>query len=152
MLAECFAVFDLDRSGSIDVVELLELGLARRRLGHAHDHWGEEEAVALATALDKDLDGTVSLEEFVDGFTEAMSRARAAGGVHECEVLAGQFRKAALEVLDKRHTQAQNPDVESIQIRNTTRYKSLMQQVYRPKPAAEPAAAESIATGESIVH
>ena len=90
-------MFDLDNSGTVETTELLELGRARRELGHAHTHWGEKEADEMARWLDENGDGLVSCDEFVDGFM-AVHRADA----DACEQIAEQFKQAAIHSMKAR--------------------------------------------------
>eukprot|EP00658_Telonema_sp_P-2_P080992 TRINITY_DN8177_c0_g2_i1.p1 TRINITY_DN8177_c0_g2~~TRINITY_DN8177_c0_g2_i1.p1 ORF type:complete len:502 (+),score=139.24 TRINITY_DN8177_c0_g2_i1:225-1730(+) len=70
MLRDVFAEFDLDRSGSVETRELLELGSARRMTGQKQTEWTPEKNRRFLNKLDIDRDGRVSLEEFVEYFGE----------------------------------------------------------------------------------
>merc|ERR1711988_293235 len=71
-LQSVFGAFDLDRSGSIEVSELLELGRARRATGQRTGEWSPDRNRRLVQRLDTDGDGKVSEAEFVRHFSEAL--------------------------------------------------------------------------------
>ena len=52
-LEEVFRVFDLDQGGNIGKEELLELGQARRKLGHKSGEWTKEMNDRFMAKIDK---------------------------------------------------------------------------------------------------
>ena len=53
-LREVFKVFDLDLSGTIESTELLQLGQARRVLGHKTSQWTDKQNENLVNKIDAD--------------------------------------------------------------------------------------------------
>lgn len=73
-LKEVFAAFDLDESGFIEVSELFELGKARRKSGQRKGQWTAEQNRKLVEKLDSNYDGKVSMQEFIEHFSESLPR------------------------------------------------------------------------------
>lgn len=70
LLQDVFSAFDLDGDGFVDSEELLQLGAARQKLRQRGMVWTEEKNRLLVESLDKNSDGMVSQQEFVQGFNQ----------------------------------------------------------------------------------
>jgi len=57
-LSRVWQLFDLDGTGHVCTVELSELGVARRELGHKKGEWSEEKNRKMFASVDKDGSGT----------------------------------------------------------------------------------------------
>merc|ERR1719272_1258361 len=71
-LLKGFSEFDLDQSGMIESLELLELGKARRSLGQKENSWTEDKNTRLVRRMDENHDGVISASEFSDCFEQAL--------------------------------------------------------------------------------
>jgi len=71
-LKKIFAAFDYDNSGAVEPEELLVLGQRRRALGQKERIWTEERNARLVSRMDKNKDGQIDEDEFVDHFLEAL--------------------------------------------------------------------------------
>jgi len=67
-----FRAFDLDGSGQMEPKELLVLGKQRSKLGQKQREWTEEKNAKLIAKMDKDGDGSIDEEEFVQHFLVAL--------------------------------------------------------------------------------
>ena len=67
-------MFDLDGSGCIEPIELMQLAQVRRELGQQTDIWTEEHNRIMLRKLDTDEDGLVSCLEFVEHFDRSVCR------------------------------------------------------------------------------
>ena len=75
-LTSIHKVFDIDGSGTVDKVELLELGQARRSLGHKKGEWTKEMNDKLLKKIDRDGDGQVDANEFATYFADHLPKDR----------------------------------------------------------------------------
>ena len=89
-LSSVFKVFDLDKSGAIESIELLQLGKMRRQLGQKCGDWNEAKNAKLVKKMDANADGTVSDPEFSDFFEKSLSKIP-----EEFEVIVEQFFQVA---------------------------------------------------------
>jgi len=75
MLRRLFEAFDIETKGFLTKSILLELGEARRSLGHKSAEtqgWDEAKAAKMMNRFDSDGDGRVSDVEFVLAFSESL--------------------------------------------------------------------------------
>eukprot|EP00658_Telonema_sp_P-2_P076298 TRINITY_DN6653_c0_g1_i1.p1 TRINITY_DN6653_c0_g1~~TRINITY_DN6653_c0_g1_i1.p1 ORF type:complete len:604 (+),score=126.90 TRINITY_DN6653_c0_g1_i1:162-1973(+) len=97
-LRSVFDLFDLDGSGTLEADELLQLGIARRALGHQKGEWTPEANERLLQRVDKDGDGVVDREEFCRYFAEELPRDRS---LFKWEI--ERFREVASRCRQARH-------------------------------------------------
>ena len=71
---QVFDGFDIDGGGQIETSELMKLGTARRTLGHKSSAWTPEKNQRMVTRMDKDGDGGVDRNEFVNYLDETLPR------------------------------------------------------------------------------
>ena len=89
-LREVFKVFDSDNTNSLESSELLELGKARRSMGHKKGEWTEEMNARLVKEMDTDADGKVDEFEFSKHFEKALPHDE-----EEFNTIIAQFLKVA---------------------------------------------------------
>merc|ERR1712054_331546 len=75
-LREVFHKIDLDQSGSIDMAELKSFGLNKRKSREQWRDWSDEQCDKIMDASDKDKNGMIDEEEFVDHWLKAMVESR----------------------------------------------------------------------------
>ena len=90
-LREVFVMFDFDGSGSIERTELMDLGKARRRLGHRDGNWTVEKNDRFVQKLGGGQGGIVTCDSFVQYFLAEFSSA----GAEEFADNVEAFRQAA---------------------------------------------------------
>ena len=71
-LKDIFYMFDLNGSGKIDRRELAELTKARRALGQKAGEWTQEQNQKLLSAIERNVDGTISAKEFIEYFSSSI--------------------------------------------------------------------------------
>ena len=72
-LKKVFSIFDQDGNKNLDKEELMKIGQARKKLGHASS-WSFEQNNALFAALDMNGDGEVEEDEFVTSFEASLPK------------------------------------------------------------------------------
>lgn len=72
-LGKVFCLFDLDNSGAIDPEELMVLGILRKELGHKMRVWTEERNSKMIAEMDRNADGLIQQEEFVEFYLKGLS-------------------------------------------------------------------------------
>jgi len=103
-LRKVFELFDFDANGAVDKQELMKVGQARRRLGHATG-WSAPQNEALFAALDLNQDGAVAKEEFITAFEESLPKA-----MSQFNMVIDQFLAAAREVRSNTKTLLQRAE------------------------------------------
>merc|ERR1711865_642272 len=106
-LETVFAEFDYDDSGSIEDVELLELGRARQTTGQKQRDWSPDRNRRLVKKMDTDGDGLIGKSEFVHYFSESLPREKAL-----FEAVIQQFLEVAEAVRKRKQQQEAVPAVE----------------------------------------
>ena len=109
-LKSVYAAFDLDGGGDVGAEELMELGIARRKLGQKQGTWSVDQNNRLMAKIDMDGDGVISESEFINFFTVSLP-----GNMAEFMSNIEQFREVAATCSAKKtsHTPSDKPEAGS---------------------------------------
>merc|ERR1711865_638863 len=83
--------FDVNRSGTVEAAELMQLGIARQRLGQKDRLWTEAKNSALVRRMDSNQNGLIESEEFCKHFDNALPR-------EDFDNVIAEFKEVAVEV------------------------------------------------------
>ena len=94
-LLEVFVLFDVNRSGTVETAELMQLGIARQRLGHKDRLWTEAKNSALVRRMDLNQNGLIDSEEFCKHFDNALPQEGFDSVIAEFEEVAVEVARTA---------------------------------------------------------
>ena len=107
-------MFDLDRSGSIEIEEMSAIAIKRRELGHKKDIWTDEKNRKLVNRLDANCNGLISAREFIKYYSRLHSACNAPAFID----VIGQYMEVARSLYIDRMNALRNMQAEIFNPKN----------------------------------